>query len=110
VSFPTRLLSPVIGTAQWNSAGLLTRRSVFRVLAGSVNFSVHQRFHTGTGAYPDSYPMGNRVSFPVVKRPGSEANHSPPSSAEIKNASIPPISLHGVVLKKSTGTLTLPIG
>jgi hypothetical protein len=37
-----------------------------------------------------------------VKRPGSEANHSPPSSAEIKNAwsytSTPPIGLHGVVL------------
>jgi hypothetical protein len=34
--------------------------------------------------------------------PGSEADHSPPSSAEVKNAwiytSIPPIRLHGVVL------------
>jgi hypothetical protein len=37
-----------------------------------------------------------------VKRPGREANHSPPSSAEVKNArsynSIPPIRLQGVVL------------
>jgi hypothetical protein len=37
-----------------------------------------------------------------VKRPGREADHSPPSSAEVKNAwsctSIPPIHLHGVVL------------
>jgi hypothetical protein len=37
-----------------------------------------------------------------VKRPGSEADHSPPSSAEVKNAwsytSTPPIRLHGVVL------------
>jgi hypothetical protein len=37
-----------------------------------------------------------------VKRPGREANHSPPSSAEVKNAwsytSTSPISLHGVVL------------
>jgi hypothetical protein len=38
-----------------------------------------------------------------VKRPGSEADHSPPSSAEVKNAwshtSTPPIHLHGVVLR-----------
>jgi hypothetical protein len=37
-----------------------------------------------------------------VKRPGCEAVHSHPSSAEIKNAwsytSTPPISLHDVVL------------
>jgi hypothetical protein len=38
----------------------------------------------------------------VVKRPGREADHSPPSSVELKNAwgytSTPPISLHGVML------------
>jgi hypothetical protein len=37
-----------------------------------------------------------------VKRPGREADHSPPSSAEVKNGrswtSTPPIGLHGVVL------------
>jgi hypothetical protein len=37
-----------------------------------------------------------------VKGPGREADHSPPSSAEVKNAwsytSIPAIHLHGVVL------------
>jgi hypothetical protein len=37
-----------------------------------------------------------------VKRPGREAHHSPPSSAEVKNAwryiSTPPIRLHSVVL------------
>jgi hypothetical protein len=36
-----------------------------------------------------------------VKWPGREADHSPPSSAEVKNAwsytSIPPVHLHGVV-------------
>jgi len=36
-----------------------------------------------------------------VKRPGRKAGHSPPSSAEVKNAwsytSIPPIRHHGVV-------------
>jgi hypothetical protein len=33
-----------------------------------------------------SYPMGSRDSFPGVKRPGREADHSPPSSAEVTNA------------------------
>jgi hypothetical protein len=37
-----------------------------------------------------------------VKRPGLEADHSPPSNAEVKNAwnytSTPPIRLHEVVL------------
>jgi hypothetical protein len=43
-----------------------------------------------------------------VKRPGCEADHSSPYSAEFKNAwsftSTPPISLHNVVLSCSTGT------
>jgi len=37
-----------------------------------------------------------------VKRPGREADNSPPSGAEVNNvwsyASAPPIRLHGVVL------------
>jgi hypothetical protein len=40
---------------------------------------------------------------PGIKRPGSEANHSPPSSAEVKNpwsyTSAPPPCFHGLVLK-----------
>jgi hypothetical protein len=43
-----------------------------------------------------------------VKRPGREADHSSPSSAEVKNAwsytSTLPICLHGVVVCWSTGT------
>jgi hypothetical protein len=31
-----------------------------------------------------SYPMGTRGSFPGGKAPGCEADHSPPSSAEVK--------------------------
>jgi hypothetical protein len=46
-----------------------------------------------------------------VKRPGREAAHSPPSSAEVKNAwsyiSTPPIRLHGVVLSYAQGQLYL---
>jgi hypothetical protein len=67
-----------------------------------VNFSLHHRVQNGSGTNPPSYPVGTRDSFPGVKRPGREADHSPPSSAEVKNAwryaSTPPIRLHGVVL------------
>jgi hypothetical protein len=47
---------------------------------------------------PGSFSLG-------VKRPGCEADHSPQSSAKVKNArsyaSTPPIRLHGVVLDKA---------
>jgi hypothetical protein len=47
-----------------------------------------------------------------VKRPGHEADHSPPSSAEVKNAwnytSTAPVRLHDVVLSYSTRTI-LPL-
>jgi hypothetical protein len=36
--------------------------------------------------HPASYPMGIRDSFVGVKRPGRDADHSPPSIAEVKNA------------------------
>jgi hypothetical protein len=45
-----------------------------------------------------------------VKRLGREADHSPPSTAEGKNArsytSTPPIRFHGVVLSESTAGIT----
>ena len=39
--------------------------------------------HTGPGAHPVSYTMGTGL-FPGVKPPGLGANHSFPSSAEVK--------------------------
>jgi hypothetical protein len=63
--------------------------------------------------------MGTRGYFSGVKRLGREADHSNPSSAEVKNAwssiLFPPNtpSLRGAHLKKSTGTtllLHLPSG
>jgi hypothetical protein len=41
---------------------------------------------TGSGAHPAPYPMGTGGSFPGGNaRPERDANHSPPSSAEVKN-------------------------
>jgi hypothetical protein len=40
---------------------------------------------TGSGAHAASYSVGTGGFFPGVKRPGPEADHSPPSSVEDKN-------------------------
>jgi hypothetical protein len=36
------------------------------------------------GSHPAYYPMGTGGFFPGIKRPGREADHSPPASAEVK--------------------------
>jgi hypothetical protein len=60
------------------------RDSRVRFLAGAGNFSLHHRVRNSSGAHPASYPMGTRGSSLAVKRRGREADHSPPSSAEVK--------------------------
>jgi hypothetical protein len=48
---------------------------------------VDETFHvvqTGSWVHPASYTMGTGSSFPGVKRPGREADHSSPTSAEVK--------------------------
>jgi hypothetical protein len=59
--------------------GLDDRGSRFLFPAGAGNFSLHHSVQNGSGAHPDSYPMGT-----MLKRPGRKADHSPPSSAEVK--------------------------
>jgi hypothetical protein len=70
--------------------------------AWKVQFSLHHRVQTGSGVHPVSYPMSIKGSFPWGKVAGREADHSLPSSAEVKNAwsyaFTPPIRLHGAVL------------
>jgi hypothetical protein len=49
-------------------------------------FSSSPCVQTGSGAHPAFYPMGTGGSFPGGKaRPGRNADHLPPSSAEVKN-------------------------
>jgi len=54
---------------------------------------------TGPVAHPASYTMGTG-SFPEVKRLGRSVDHSPPSSAEVKERvelySTPPLGLRGL--------------
>jgi hypothetical protein len=64
--------------------GLDDRGSRVRFPAGAGKFSLHHRVQKGSGAHPSSYQMSTRDSFPGGKAAGAEADHSPPSSAEIK--------------------------
>jgi hypothetical protein len=49
-------------------------------------FSSSPCVQTGSGAHPASYPMGTGGPFPGGKaRRGRDADHSSPSSAEVKN-------------------------
>jgi hypothetical protein len=41
--------------------------------------------HSGSGAYPVSYPVGTGNIFPGLQRQERKAGHSPPYSTEIKN-------------------------
>jgi hypothetical protein len=65
------------------------------------DFSSSLCVQTGSGAHPASYAMGTGGPFPGGKaRPGRDADHSPPSSSEVKNekekTSSTPKRLHGV--------------
>jgi hypothetical protein len=56
-----------------------------RSLTEAEDFSSNLCVQISSGAYPASYKMGTRGSFPGGKaRPGRDADHSPPSSAEVK--------------------------
>jgi hypothetical protein len=45
---------------------------------------LYHRVQNGSGAHPASYLMGTGALSLGVKRPGREADHSPPSSAEVR--------------------------
>jgi hypothetical protein len=52
--------------------------------AGAGNFFLYHRVQNGSGAHLASYPTDVGSSFPGVKRSVHEADHSPPSSAEVR--------------------------
>jgi hypothetical protein len=72
--------------------------------AGPKHFLL-QNVLKGSGAHPASYSMVTAV-LTVAKLLGHEVNHSPPSTAEVKNewsyTSTPPICLHDVKREQTT--------
>jgi hypothetical protein len=70
--------------------GLDDRVIVVRSPTDAEDFSSSPCVRTGSGAHPASCTMGTAMStggpFPRGKaRPGRDADHSPPSSAEVEN-------------------------
>jgi hypothetical protein len=56
-----------------------------QILAESRNFSLLQNVQTDSEAHPITHSMGIGVLPRGIKRPRREVDHSPPSSAEVKN-------------------------
>jgi hypothetical protein len=66
--------------------GLDDRVIGVRSPAGAKDFSCNLCVQTDSGAHPASCTMGTGGPFPGAKaRPGSDADHSPRSSAEVVN-------------------------
>jgi hypothetical protein len=67
--------------------GLDDRAIVVRSPAGAKDFSSSLCVQTGSGAHSASCAMGTGGPFPggVKARSGHDADHSPPSSAEVEN-------------------------
>jgi hypothetical protein len=66
--------------------GLDDRAIGVRFSAGAKDFFSSLCVQTGSGVHPASSPMGTAGPFPGGKaRPGRDADHSPPSSAEVVN-------------------------
>jgi hypothetical protein len=66
--------------------GLDDRAIGFRSPAGAKDFSSRLCVQTGSGAHPASCTMGTGGPLPGGKaRPVRDADHSPPSSAEVVN-------------------------
>jgi len=55
-------------------------------VAGAGSFSLLHCIQTGCGAHLASYPVDTGNSFPGSKALGHETNHSPLTSAQVKNA------------------------
>jgi hypothetical protein len=70
---------------------------------GIILFTTASRTALGPTQPPIHWVPG--ALSPGVKHPGHEADHSPPSSSEVKNAwsyiSTPPIRLHGVMFNQA---------
>jgi hypothetical protein len=65
--------------------GLDDRAIEVRSPTGAEDFFSSPCVQTGSGAHPANCTMGTGGPFPGGKaRPGCDADHSPPSSAEVK--------------------------
>jgi hypothetical protein len=81
-----QIMSRSTSVSKVSGYGLDDRAMEVRSPAGAEDFSYSLCVQTDCEAHPASCPMGIRGPFPGGKaRPGSDADHSPPSSAEVMN-------------------------
>jgi hypothetical protein len=59
-------------------------------MSGTRDFSLLHTVQKTSEAHTVYYPMGIGCSFPGLKRPGFEADHSSPSSVKAKNVGAMP--------------------
>jgi hypothetical protein len=79
------------------------------VPAWTRDLCVFQNVRTASGAHTVSYSVGTGGLSPVLKLPGREEEHSPPSSAEVKNErNCTPIALCAFMVVTGS-TLNLPV-
>jgi hypothetical protein len=79
-------MEPVSSGSIVSDYGLDDRAIGVRSPVGAKGFSSILCVQTGSGAHPASSPMGTGDPFPGGKaRPRRDADHSPPSSAEVVN-------------------------
>jgi hypothetical protein len=104
ITIVTKTRRQEAGIAQWYSAGLWAGRSCFesQQVLGIFLFTTASRPALEPTQPPIQWVPG---AFSLgLKRPGREDDHSPPSSAEVKNewsyTGTPPIHLHGVVFSQ----------
>jgi len=50
---------------------ILSEKLIYWPRNGNLEFSIHHRVQTGSGAHPASYPMGTTSYFPGGKATGS---------------------------------------
>jgi len=76
-----------LGFDSWQGLGIFLFTTASRMALGPTQYPIQR--------VPGAFSLG-------IKRPGREGNHSPPSSADVKNAwsytSTPPTRLHGMLL------------
>jgi hypothetical protein len=87
LTFPsTSKVSRVAQSVQCLATGWMIGRSNFDPRQRRKDFSYSVCVQTSSGAHPASCTMGTGGPFPGAKtRPGRDTDHSPPSSAEVKN-------------------------
>jgi hypothetical protein len=67
------------------ATGWIIKGIMVQFPAGENDFSLLQSVRISSVAHTASCSVDTKVLPPEVKQPGSEADHSPPSSVKIKN-------------------------